>query len=197
MAATTVKSEKGTLVKTLETAEDAAGGGRARVGEIVESIDARGFGPLLMLPAIVTILPTGAIPGVPDVCAALMALVAVQILAGRRKPWLPERLKRLGVPSAKLSRAFDKAKPWLGKIDKITRRRWPALTGGAAQRAIALVILVICGLTVAIGMIPYVPALLMLPVLFFAVGLTARDGLAVVIGLGVLAGAALLILQLL
>ncbi|WP_339927585.1 exopolysaccharide biosynthesis protein, partial [uncultured Cobetia sp.] len=43
--------------------------GDISLGDILEHFNSRGFGPLLVLPALLVLLPTGAIPGVPTTCA--------------------------------------------------------------------------------------------------------------------------------
>ncbi len=153
------------------------------VEAIVDEVETSGFGPMLMVPALVIILPTGAIPGVPDVCNIIMALMAAQLAFGRRTPWLPQWLTRLKISAPKVSKAMQKARPALRKIDKWSRQRFTALTGRTAQRCIAALIMVTSLLSIGIGVIPYVPALLALPTLCFAFGMTLRDGLIIMLGL--------------
>ena len=71
----------------------------------------------------------------------------------------------------------------LRKIDKWSRQRLTVLTGKTAQRCIAGIMMATSTLSIGIGVIPYVPALLALPTLIFAFGMTLRDGLIVLIGL--------------
>ncbi len=153
------------------------------VEAIVDEVETSGFGPMLMVPALVIILPTGAIPGVPDVCNIIMALIAAQLVFGRRTPWLPQWLTRLKISAPKVSKAMQKARPVLRKIDSWSRQRFTALTGRTAQRCIAALIMVTSLLSIGIGVIPYVPALLALPTLCFAFGMTLRDGLIIMLGL--------------
>ena len=50
--------------------------GDISLGDILEHFNSRGFGPLLVLPALLVLLPTGAIPGVPTTCALFIVLTA-------------------------------------------------------------------------------------------------------------------------
>ena len=43
-------------------------GDTTSLGEVIERFEDRGFGPLLLMPALIALLPTGAIPGVPTLC---------------------------------------------------------------------------------------------------------------------------------
>src|SRR5262245_28933137 len=81
------------LTSLLSDMDDSVSGQRkVTLADIVDALDRRGFGPLLVMPALVTILPTGAIPGVPALSGGLICLIAVQIVMGRKHPWLPDRI---------------------------------------------------------------------------------------------------------
>ena len=58
-------------------------------------MEKRGFGPMLALPSFIACTPIGAIPGIPSLAGATILLIALQILLGRRHPWLPERVMEL------------------------------------------------------------------------------------------------------
>lgn len=160
---------------------------KVSVDTIVEEVETSGFGPMLLIPALIIILPTGAIPGVPDVCNIVLALMAAQIVFGRTRPWLPKWLTSLKVSGKKVDASLEKAQPVLRKIDRWSRKRLTSLTGHVAQRMIAALIVTTSLLSVGVGVIPYVPALLALPTLFFAFGMTLRDGLFIMIGIVLLA----------
>lgn len=160
------------------------------VEDIVEQVETSGFGPMLMIPALIIILPTGAIPGVPDVCNIIIALMAAQLVFGRHTPWLPKWIKDLKISGSKVSKAMKKVQPALRKIDNWSRQRLTGLTSHTAQRYIASLIVITSVLSIGVGVIPYVPALLALPTLFFAFGMTLRDGVIILLGLILLAGVA-------
>ncbi len=56
------------------------------VGTLVDALNSRGFGPLLLAPALIALLPTGGIPGVPSLCGVLIFLIAIQGSMGDRSP---------------------------------------------------------------------------------------------------------------
>lgn len=153
------------------------GSKRVCIGDVIQALEHRGYGPLLLVPVIIIILPTGAIPGVPDVAAFLMILIAAQMLAGRKSPWVPERLEKMSFKPKRFETAARKAVPWLRKIDGLTHRRAVFFTHAAFQKIIALLLIFQSILIVLIGMIPFVPDLLVLPVLLLALGLSMQDGI--------------------
>lgn len=169
--------------------EEKAHGRKIKLGDMLEALESSGYGPLLIIPALIIILPTGAIPFVPDVCNIVIVLISGQIAFGRDHPWIPDKLKKLSISVAKTRKALDKAKPALQKIDDFSKKRLRALTSRKMYRIVAIIIMLTSGLSIGIGVIPYVPAALALPTLLFAIGLTVRDGLFMLLGFMFLAAA--------
>ena len=52
---------------------------KTSLGKVIERFEDRGFGPLLLVPALVALLPTGAIPGVPTICGITLFFICIQI----------------------------------------------------------------------------------------------------------------------
>ena len=67
--------------------------GEVSLGDVVNKFESRGFGPLLLLPSLIALLPTGAIPGVPSICGVTLCIICLQIAFGDEHPWLPAVLK--------------------------------------------------------------------------------------------------------
>ncbi len=171
------------LTETLKAIEEQVDGPSITLGEIVETLNNRGFGTLLIGPALVTILPTGAIPGVPALCAVFICLITGQILCGRRYPWMPERLKNIPIRRRKIVSASRLVKPWAGRIEKYIRPRYAFFANHATEFFVALICFFLALLMGLVGFIPFLPALLSMPILFFALGLSAKDGLMTFSGL--------------
>jgi hypothetical protein len=166
------------LSKLLTTIDEHVNGHKnVTMAHVLGALERRGFGPLLVVPSILTILPTGAIPGVPALCGALICLISCQIIVGREKPWVPKRIRNMKVSRKKLTHAIEKAMPLAEAIDDFAHPRYEALTKDVWQRVIAGVCIILAAMMALIGFIPYVPALLAFPVLLFAIGLSVRDGL--------------------
>lgn len=153
------------------------------LGNIIERFEDRGFGPLLLVPALIALLPTGAIPGVPTLCGITLFFICIQVAIGRESPWLPNALKRKRVSSHKLESAIDKAKPFVNKIEKLLKPRGPVLSKKPAKNLIAGY----CALA-SLSMIPLeaIPFAVVLPAFALcitALGMTNRDGVFLTVGI--------------
>lgn len=183
MVQASTHSKQNGLMGVIAQLRGAKSGTRLRLGDILEALETRGFGPLLLVPCIFIMLPTGAIPGVPDIGAIFMILIAAQMIAGRTTPWIPKRMEKLSISAKKFDSAVKKASPALHKVDKMTHRRATAFTGPLFQKIAAALIIVQSLLVMAIGVIPFLPDVLVAPIFLLALGFTARDGLLSVAGL--------------
>ncbi len=73
--------------------------GKVCISDVLDDFGGRSFGPFIMLPALLELTPVGGIPGVPTFLAALIALVAVQLLIGKEHIWMPGLLQNRAVES--------------------------------------------------------------------------------------------------
>ncbi|MBU0859373.1 MAG: exopolysaccharide biosynthesis protein [Alphaproteobacteria bacterium] len=170
------------LMDALKAVESENVGSQISVEDVVESLNHRGFGTLLLVPAALTILPTGMIPGLPAICASLIVIIAAQMMVGRPYPWLPGPLKKLSMRRSAYKDAVRQAKPYIKTIDDMTHPRLRFLNSKTMQFAVALISIVLALLIAFLGFIPFVPAILAIPVFFFALGLSAKDGLFTMFG---------------
>ncbi len=178
-------SRKNGLAATLETIEQETSGERIVVGDIVAALEKRGFGPLLIAPALITALPTGAIPFVPAICAILIILFAGQMVLGAGNPWLPKKIKSYSLSRTKFQRLVKKSKPLIRWVDNCAQQRFEILTHKIAQRLIAALCIFLAGLIILIGFIPFAPTLPALAILLFGLGISMRDGLIILLGFAV------------
>jgi len=153
------------------------------VGDILDAFGTRSFGPLISAPALILLTPLGGVPILPTVVGSCIALVAAQHLAGKDRPWLPSKLVERSVSADKWEKTKEKARPWAKRIDWVLRPRLQMLTNEIMERVIAVVVI-----TLAISMVPLelVPFAVMAPaagVLMLGLALSARDGVAVILGL--------------
>ena len=124
------------IVKLLDDIYDETSD-KTQLGEIINRFEDRGFGPLLFVPALIALLPTGAIPGVPTLCGLVLFFICIQVAIGRRNPWLPKALTQKEVSSDKLESAIDKAKPYFKKTEKLLKPRMTVLSNSPAKNIIA------------------------------------------------------------
>ena len=157
--------------------------GDISLGSILEHFNSRGFGPLVVLPALLVLLPTGAIPGVPTTCALFIVLIAGQLLLGRRTPWLPKRLADFSFDHTRLTHGVQRVRPWTLRIDRLLKPRLRFMTQGFAYRAIAILAIALALTMVPLELVPFAAALPAVTLLLLGLGLIGEDGLVILLAL--------------
>ena len=156
---------------------------KIKMDKILQSLNRKGFGPLLIAPAMLALLPTGAVPGVPALCGVFIFLISAQILIGFHHPWMPQRLKDVSFRTRKFKAGVKKIRPYTERIDQYVQNRLTVLADNEiSKRIVALVVMALGIAMIFVGFIPFFPALLALPVLFFALGLSVHDGVLLAAG---------------
>ena len=172
--------------------------GRVRVRTLVEAFGHRGYGALLLVPALLEISPLGAVPGVPTALALVVLLFAVQIALGRDHMWLPDAVGRRSIDGDKLRAATAKVRPVAAKLDSWSHGRLDRLV----ERPFTQVAAGMCAaltLTVPpLEVVPFASTVPMAAIAVFGLALVVRDGvlmlIAIALSLAALgAGAVLLI----
>ncbi|WP_110689498.1 exopolysaccharide biosynthesis protein [Salinicola endophyticus] len=176
-------AERLKLTAIFETLDERVEDDTITLGDIVETFNARGFGPVVLIPGLIALLPTGGVPGVPSLCGIFIALMAIQLVFGRRSPWLPRRLAQRGVSHARWHRITARAKPWTQRIDRLLQPRLTWLLGTLTQRLLALLMMLLGLSMMPLELLPFAAALPALVIVVMALGLTAGDGLMMLLGL--------------
>src|SRR5690606_11707393 len=99
------------ITEVLEKVEDKVDSEWLTLGQLVDTFEHRGFGPLLLTAALIIVLPSGGIPGLPTVIGVAIMLLAGQMVFGRSSPWLPKRLRKLKLKKQTFDKGIDKIKP--------------------------------------------------------------------------------------
>src|SRR5215470_8259767 len=86
-------------------------GERATFGEVLASLKQRAFGFAMLIFSLPSVLPMP--PGIPTVCGAALAIIALNLIAVRRRLWLPSVITGKSVARADLRRVVDRALPTL------------------------------------------------------------------------------------
>ena len=180
------KSHKDRKTKGLtQMLNDAGQYGKSRklsVENIVKHFKSRSVGTFLLIPAVIMMLPTGAIPFVPAVCGMVAAFACVQIIMGRTHLWLPKQFAAFAVPRSKFKKGVELIRPYTEWLDKVTHRRMNFLATPLSEKITAFFCLLLCLTIIFIGFIPMLPAMLALPLLLFGLGFIVNDGVAVAAG---------------
>ncbi len=174
----------------------AEGRDRVSLDEVLATIGTRGFGPPIVVLALILILPMGMVPGMPGAVALTLAAIAVQLGLGGRRLRPPRRLREARIAARHLRAVVRRLGPLARWSGRVLRPRWRRL---AATRLAALLLAVALLATAAVvfvlGFIPGLPFALAWPLLLIGLGLTARDGLAVAIGLALYLPAGLVLIR--
>lgn len=151
-----------------------------------ELLDVFGDEGLLLLTALLTLvfLIPVSIPGVSTVFGGAILLIGISRLIG--KPlWLPRRLRDKSLPAAKLRPALHGGLSWVRRLERVSRpHRMPVFVdGGAANLFNNLAFILAAVLLMApFGFVPFSNTLPGIALLFYAIGLIQRDGVAVLLG---------------
>jgi hypothetical protein len=142
------------------------------LGELLSGLGRRAFGMLLLaatLPAFIPIPVGGAISG------PLVVLVGLQLLAARRRPWLPGFISRRGPHRHALARFDRMISPSLARLEKLVRPRLTGMLDHVLAAAFTGLLLVLLGILLALP-IPLTNYLFGGLLLLFALALLERDG---------------------
>lgn len=157
------------------------------IGDILEAIGQRSFGPFP--PAIVEVSPIGGIPGLPTVLAIIVVLFAAQLLFGKQHFWLPKMIRNRSLRGDSLKKALGYVKPVARWTDKVIRHRLTWATREPFIHIVAgLCILLACTVP-PLEAVPFASTAPFGTIGLFGLALTARDGLLVLIGFALALGA--------
>lgn len=156
-----------------------ASDGTVTLDWVLRHLNERAFGLFLLVMALPCCIPF--LYGIPQVVALPLMLVSVQILFGRRTPWLPTKLGARTVTKESLQNLSDRAGPWLRKIEAVSRPRLTALSRPPIDRLVGLgLVLFSASILVPLPGTNTVPGM---AVVIISMGLLQRDGILILLGL--------------
>ena len=185
----TASKEDSPLQSVLEqVAATLDGGASVDLKTVVEAFGNRSFGPIMILCGLCMMTPLGALPGIPPAFGVIVIVFALQLLFRRKTPWMPEILRKVKIPADKLLKVQKKVQPVLAKIDGVIRPRLKWAATGPMQVLISVFAIILSLTFFPLGMLPFgvvAPATI---ILLFGLGITARDGVLTLLGLGLSLG---------
>lgn len=153
------------------------------LGELLEVFGDEGLLLLTMLLTLVFLIPVS-IPGVSTVFGAAILLVGISRLSGRPL-WLPTRVRDRALPADKLRPGLTGGLGWVRRLERISRpHRLRAFVDGRAQDVFNNLAFILAALLLMapFGFVPFSNTLPAIALLFYAVGLVQRDGVAMLLG---------------
>ncbi len=152
--------------------------GRVTLRDIAEALDERSFGAFLLVFSIPNLIPLP--PGATLILGLPLVFIAWQIVAGRNKIWLPERLANYALEKRTLVKIVRRADPWLKWMEAWVRpRNWP-LSNPFVERLFGIYTLVLA--LVVVVPIPFGNWLPAFAIAMIGLAQTERDGNCLAIG---------------
>lgn len=188
-AAPGASSSTDNLQRLLDQIEACGDDGRITVREVVATLGARAFAPLLLAPSLALVSPLSTLPGMPTVLATLVGLVAVQMALGREALWLPRILLDRGLRADRARRAIRWMRPWIRRIDPWLNERLTVLTDRPGNLVALGACCVVALFSPVMEVVPFLTTLVAAAIALFALGIFVRDGVVVFAGYVLLGGA--------
>jgi len=177
------------LDEIVETAGSKADTQPLTLGDLLDSVGRRSYGPLLLLIGLFAISPATAIPGMTWLTAALTLVVAGQMAIGLQTIWLPSAARNVRVGRRQVREGVEKGRPAARWVDHLLRRRLDFLSRPPFVNIVALCVLAAALITFPLGLIPLLPIIPGIAIVAFGLGMTARDGVWLLLGTIIVGGA--------
>lgn len=165
-------------------------GERISLAEILVLAGERTFGILFVLLALPSALPLPA-PGYSIPFGIVMFLLALQLVAGRRRPWVPERWQTRSFDTPSVQRVLTAGLPWLRRLEGIARPRFTFVCRSAPGRIVIGIAISLMSVSMMIP-IPGTNTLPAMGIFVTGFGLLEDDGIISVAGLVLCVGGLLL-----
>jgi hypothetical protein len=110
----------------LEDLLEAFPGDSVSVGELIDRLDSRAHGMLLLVLALPMCVPN--VPGISTIFGVLMLAPALQMTFGSRRLLVPNRVRQWRVDCGALRNTFRLAIPALRRVEYLIKPRWSRLT---------------------------------------------------------------------
>jgi hypothetical protein len=156
-----------------------------RLADLLAVLDERAFGVLMLILSLPNAVGLGAIPGLSTVFGVPQIFVALQMIVGAHRPWLPGFVLQRSIPMSDFRTMVLKAAPHLQRIERILQPRLAIMSTNIVERLLGLVLLLL-SIIVALP-IPFANQPPAVAQALLALGLIERDGVVILIGLGVAA----------
>lgn len=153
------------------------------IGQLLEVAGERSFAVILLIPSLLVLSPLSGIPGLPSMFAVMIALIAVQLLIGRKHLWLPQWLLKRSASREKFNKAIRFLHHIARVVDRFLKRRLTFLTSGIAVRLNAVLCLLIACTMPPLDLIPFGNSTAGAALSALCLGLMARDGVLTLISI--------------
>lgn len=170
------------MTRILDCAMDVSRRDDVCVGDMISAFGPASFLPLLLMPALLLVSPLSGIPLFSSLCALIIILVAIQMIAGRSCVWLPSWVKRRGLTGNQLRYGLTKVRPVAEWFDRNAHRRLGIMFRRPFWYFLPLSCVGLAAMIPFLELVPFSSSLLGLSVVLVSLGMLTRDGLWVLAG---------------
>ncbi len=146
--------------------------------ELLQRFSRRAFGVVLLVATLPAFLPLPA--GAGAISGPLVALFGLQMLLGMAAPWMPRRWRNSGIRRERFVAFEARMRPWLLRIERLSRPRLAALFTKFAGNAVTGLLLLALGILLSLP-IPLTNYPIGLLIVLYAFALIERDGFLLVL----------------
>jgi hypothetical protein len=151
------------------------------LADILNLAGERLFGFLFVILSLPSALPIPA-PGYSTPFGIAMFLLAIQLILGHERPWLPEKMLKGSMKLETVQKFVRQGIPWLERIEKITKPRFAYICKSLPGRILIGSAIALMSISMMIP-IPLTNTLPAMGIFITAFGLLEDDGLICIAGL--------------
>jgi hypothetical protein len=155
------------------------------VGEMMDSVGRRSFGPLVLLAGVILVTPLSGVPGIPTLMGLLTLLTLGQLFLGLNHFWLPGWIVDRRIARHRLEKGLQWLRPFACRVDRYTRPRLTLIVNGPGLYLMALGCMVISVVMPATELIPFSSSIAGLALTTFGLAMISRDGLLALFAWGI------------
>lgn len=146
--------------------------------ELLQRFSRRAFGVVVLVATLPAFLPLPA--GAGAISGPLVALFGLQMLLGMAAPWMPRRWRSRGLRRERFVAFEARIRPWLLRVERLSRPRLAALFTKFAGNAVTGLLLLALGILLSLP-IPLTNYPIGLLIVLYAFALIERDGFLLVL----------------
>jgi len=174
-----VTQNKIITTQAIEDVVNRSSADRIPIRDLVDAMQAIGFGLAMMIFAFGIIIPLP--PPFPSIIAMPLIIFSLQMIAGYTAPKLPKRFEKITVKRSVVAMLVQKSAPYIRKVEHILRPRLAFVTTPRAERVIGIFTLIFSSFIVfPMPLSNFIPGL---GILIISFGLLGKDGLVVICGI--------------
>ena len=170
-------------------------GDSVSVGDLLNAVGRRSYGPVILLLGFIAISPLTIIPGASVLVALITLIFTLQMVFGRPYPWIPKKALEFSFPRKHMVSGVEMADKYVVQIDRFLKPRLGFLTRPPFVNLVALACVGAALVTLPLSFIPFGPVVPSLTILLFGLAITARDGFIIILAGASLAGACYVLIR--